>query len=837
MQKVPQLLQTFIPDSYSLHLTVEQKKRVFSGAVTIKGTRVHDTSTSISFHTKALTISKIAVNGIDTSWKMKELDELQVTLPADINSPQLEIYIEYTGTIKDNLHGLYLSQYEHEGKTHDIFVTQLESHHAREVLPCIDEPAAKATFDLTVTTESGMQVLGNMPAIENSEKNGLQTITFDTTPHMSTYLLALVIGDLQHKHAQTKSGVDVRVWATPVQNPEALDFSLDHAVRSIEFFEEYFDVPYPLPKSDQVALPDFGSGAMENWGLITYREMALLVDPNTTTIASKQYVATVVSHELSHQWFGNLVTMKWWNNLWLNESFATIMEYIAVDAIHPEWNAWLDFTAHETIMAMRRDAIAGVQPVQVEVNHPDEIATIFDGAIVYAKGARLMAMLRSFVGEAAFRKGLKQYFDTHAYNNTTEHDLWSALSDASGKDVEGFMTPWISQPGYPVVHITNDSISQQRFFTSVTEPSDTLWTIPLDSTDKNAPAVLDSNEISIQLPLETRFNTQCTTHAITHYDTERFTTISANIHALSDSERVQLINESILLARSGHTSSAQLIPLINAFQDEQNDQVWALVALAIAEIRQFVANNKEIEAILKENIRALCAPHYSRLGWSSQANEKENETKLRSTIIGLLAYADHPEVLRRIDETYKTAELSKIDSELRGVILSSVVKRAADTNTISDLLDIYTQTAATDIKDDICSGLTSVQQPEHITMLLTHLTNKAIIRPQDNARWFAYLIRNRHAREATWQWMKDNWQWIEDTFGGDKSYDYYPRYAAGGLRTLEELTDYSTFFSKMKQQPSLARTIAMGEHEIHARIDLLERDTQAVADALRTHTI
>src|SRR5690606_28324955 len=255
-------------------------------------------------------------------------------------------------------------------------------------------------------------------------------------------LLAWVTGEMQYKTAQTNSGVEVNIWATPAQRPEALSFALEHSVKSIEFFDAYFGIPYPLAKCDQVALPDFSSGAMENWGLVTYRETALLADPATTTVASKHYIATVISHELSHQWFGNLVTMKWWNNLWLNESFATLMEYIAVDAIHPEWNVWLDFSSNESIMALRRDAIDGVQAVQVDVDHPDEISSLFDGAIVYDKGARVMRMLQEYIGHDAFRAGLASYFEEFAYSNTEADDLWRHLSEASGQNIAHLMNSW-----------------------------------------------------------------------------------------------------------------------------------------------------------------------------------------------------------------------------------------------------------------------------------------------------------------------------------------------------------------------------------------------------------
>ena len=313
------------------------------------------------------------------------------------------------------MHGLYPCYFTHDGVKKQLFATQFESHHAREVFPCVDEPAAKAEYDLTLVTQTGITVLGNMPVKSEEENGDSRTTTFEKTPRMSSYLLAFVIGELHKKTARTKSGVEVNVWATPAQNENTLDFALDIATRSIDFYDEYFGVKYPLPKSDHVALPDFSSGAMENWGLITYRESCLLADPELTPESSRRFIATVIAHELSHQWFGNLVTMNWWNDLWLNESFANMMEYVAIDALHPEWRMWEDFATNEVTAALRRDSLDGVQSVQADVNHPDEISTLFDPAIVYAKGGRLLVMVRKLIGEEAFRAGLKSYFEKFAY--------------------------------------------------------------------------------------------------------------------------------------------------------------------------------------------------------------------------------------------------------------------------------------------------------------------------------------------------------------------------------------------------------------------------------------
>lgn len=345
MTELKRLYDTFHPEHYNLSIAIDRQARQFSGTVTIRGD-ILPGQTSVGLHSKDLLIDSVTYDGKKADHHHGDNDELWIS-HADITPGNHIIVIGFSGNITDAMHGIYPCKYSLEGQTHELIATQFESHYAREAFPCIDEPEAKATFDLTLSTEPELTVLSNLHHTSQKLENGLLVTSFATTPRMSTYLLAWVVGDLHKKTAHTKSGVEVNVWATPAQRPESLDFALDHAVETIEFFDDYFGIPYPLPKSDHVALPDFSSGAMENWGLITYREVALLADPATTTIASKQYIATVISHELSHQWFGNLVTMKWWNDLWLNESFATLMEYVAVDAIHPEWNAWLDFATQE----------------------------------------------------------------------------------------------------------------------------------------------------------------------------------------------------------------------------------------------------------------------------------------------------------------------------------------------------------------------------------------------------------------------------------------------------------------------------------------------------------
>lgn len=835
MQTVPRLVQAFIPEHYDLSLTLDRTNRKLSGLVTISGI-LPDGVDAILLHSKNLQIKTVTLDGKKAEFHTG--DDLKITHP-DLSAGKHIVVIGFSGLITDPMHGLYPCYFEHDGIKKELLATQFESHHAREVFPCIDEPEAKATFDVCLTTEPHVIVLGNMP-IKTQVAEGDKLITsFQTTPRMSTYLLAWVIGELHKKTAKTNRDVEVNVWATPAQTPESLDFALDIAVRSIEFYEQYFDTKYPLSKSDHVALPDFSSGAMENWGLITYREVALLSNPKTTSISSRQYIATVIAHELAHQWFGNLVTMKWWNNLWLNEGFATLMEYIAIDNLYPEWNMWLEFSTNEGILALRRDSIDGVQPVQTDVNHPDEINTLFDGAIVYAKGARLLRMLREYVGDSVFQSGLKQYFKDHAYQNTEADDLWNAISVAFGKDINILMNTWISQPGYPVVHVSQDrdqvSLSQEQFFIGPHATSNKLWPIPLNSSCNQMPELLLEKNIQAKHTHASSlgFNVGDAAHFITHYDKP---TLSQHINDVKNGkksviDRMQLLNEATLLARAGMMTSAQLINLVDAYRDETDEHVWTIIFVALSELRKFVEDDLTAEQKLRAFSATLAKNEYDHLGWTKLPNENEEDTKLRATIINLTLYGENESAINHAKEIYNNAQLDEIDAELRPLIISTVV-RYGDAKIVDKLLEEYASSHSGELRQDICLGITSTRIPEKISQLLNSIKNDQIVRPQDASRWFIYLIRGRDSRALSWQWLRDNWQWVIKTFSGDKSYDDYPRYSASALINRQQLQEYIEFFTPKKDIPALQRVIEMGISEIEGQAQLIERDGPAVRQAL-----
>ena len=835
MTKVPRLLDTFTPNHYNLTLDLTRaEEKEFSGTVIISG---DSTSESISLHSKGLTIQSATIDNQPAGVSFGEFDELRLSQP-NLENGNHTIHINFSGNITDAMHGLYPCYFTHDGVKKQLFATQFESHHAREVFPCVDEPAAKAEYDLTLITRPGITVLGNM-SVKSEEENGDSlTTTFEKTPRMSSYLLAFVIGELHKKTARTKSGVEVSVWATPAQNENTLDFALDIATRSIDFYDEYFGVKYPLPKSDHVALPDFSSGAMENWGLITYRESCLLADPELTPESSRRFIATVIAHELSHQWFGNLVTMNWWNDLWLNESFANMMEYVAIDALHPEWRMWEDFATNEVTAALRRDSLDGVQSVQADVNHPDEISTLFDPAIVYAKGGRLLVMVRKLIGEEAFRAGLKSYFEKFAYKNTVGNDLWQELESASGQPIVNLMNAWISQPGLPVVSVSSSHdatiLSQERFFIGEHQPSDALWPIPLFANQPLDVKVLNQRETTVSIEKPLQLNCGLSAHFVTKYDESTREYLLKNITELPTLDKICILQDATILARAGFENSASLLPLALSLKTETNEKVFGMAAGALTELRKFVDDNDAARDSLKRISGEFARATFEELGWDEKDGESDDDRERRTTALSLMMYSEDKDVLNEAKTRFDNNKLEDLPTEIRALIISVNVRHFETPEMTENLFTAYKNTPLNDLQNDIAIGLTSTKNPKTAEKILANIKDSNIIRPQDASRWFVYLIRTRESRQIAWNWLKENWAWVEDTFGEDKSYDDFIRYAATALLTTDELNDFRQFFEPMMNIPALTRTIKLGITEISARVELIERDKADVLSALQT---
>lgn len=848
-KNVRRLVTGFRPVNYQIELASDLGNRRVTGTVIISGKKIGRPSERLTFHQKGLKISAASITKHDKKGDrdislsrinlQNSYEELRLHTNELLHSGQYTVTIHFEAPIQDSMHGIYVCNYEIDGKKQQMVATQFESHYAREAFPCIDEPEAKATFDVTLITPGGETSLGNMPPATQTEQDGQLTTIFETSPIMPTYLLAFAYGDLQYKQAKTKSGVDVRVWATKAHRPEALDFGLDVATRAIEFFSDYYGVPYPLAKCDHVALPDFSVGAMENWGLITYRETCLLADPATVSQSGRERIATVITHELSHQWFGDLVTMKWWDDLWLNESFADVMEYEAVDALFPEWQIWNAFVGSEGLSAIRRDCIAGVQAIKIPVHHPNEISTLFDPSIVYAKGGRLLNMLKNYLGEADFRKGLQTYFETHAYGNTAGEDLWRALAAASGKNVASLMNPWLERSGFPAVTIAQQgtmlTIEQSHFLLDAGKiDAERLWPVPLLADNSAVPALLQAK--TYNAVLATTDFVQLNQGAIGHYIVRYAEPAHAEYIArraaskeLTPAERLMLLNDSSLLARGGMGSFASTMQLLEHYTAEDSEPVWDIMALVIADARRFIDADSALEEPIKALLRSLIETQYQRLGWEEQQGESSDDIKLRATITGLGVYADHQAITARALELFPAylQDSGVVSSELRGIVFGAAVRHATP-GAFDYLIKLHETTQDVALKDDAMAALTATRAPAEGETLLSRIQDPHKVKPQDADFWIVFLLRNRYTRDVAWDWFKRNWGWIEKTFKEDQTYDSFPRYAASAFNTRYFLEEYKAFFGPKTSQQALARNIAMGIEEIENRVVWLERDLAAV---------
>ena len=843
MQAVKHFIETFVPEHYDLFLDLNRADKSFSGKVTITG---EAKTSKISLHQKDLTVEAVEVAGQARPFTLdKDNEALYIELEAA--GPVL-VTITYTGQITDNMTGIYPSYYTVDGVKKEIISTQFESHFAREAFPSVDEPEAKATFDLALNFDQaeGEWALSNMPEIDVENRKATGVWKFETTPRMSSYLLAFAAGDMQGITAKTKNGTLVGVYATKAHPESNLEFALDIAVRCIEFYEEYYGVKYPIPQSLHVALPDFSAGAMENWGLVTYREIYLRVDENSTAL-SRQTVALVVAHELAHQWFGNLVTMKWWDDLWLNESFANMMEYVSVDAIEPSWKIFEDFQTSGVPYALKRDATDGVQSVHVEVKHPDEINTLFDGAIVYAKGSRLMHMLRRWLGDDAFRKGLGAYFEKHQYGNTIGRDLWDDLSQASGRDVAAFMDAWLEQPGYPVVtaKVENDSLilTQKQFFIGEHEDRGRLWPVPLNSNWQGLPDTLTTERLEIpnyaalaaQNDGALRLNTENTAHYITDYQGELLDALLNNLSSLDNISKLQIVQERRLLAESGKISYADLLPVISKLANETSYMVVSAVSQVLEGLNRFVDEGSQTEEDYKALLKVLSQSNFDRLGFEKQAGESDEDEMVRQLIVGNMIKADDETAKAQASQIFDKYRdnLEKLPAAIRLQVLVNQIKHHESKELTKLYLDLYVASNDGSFKNALSTALSYTKNKETLDELLATWKDKFTVKPQDLSAWYGRFLSRDFTQEAVWTWARENWDWIKAALGGDMSFDSFVISPAMVFKTEKRLAEYKAFFEPQLDDMAISRNISMGIKEIAARVELVKCEKEAVEKAIR----
>ena len=839
MSESTRLFHKFQPKHYNIYLDINRAQKLITGQTTINGEAKEKT---ISINQKGLVVSAVKADGQTVTFKdnpAQEAIDIELAQTGDVT-----VVIDYTAPLTDSMMGIYPSYYEINGEKKQIIGTQFETTAARQAFPCIDEPAAKATFDLAIKYDehAGETTISNMPEVK--VEDGVHY--FDTTVKMSTYLIAFAFGELQSKLTTTKSGVKVGVFGTKAHQANELDFALDIAKRSIEFYEDFYQKPYPLPHSWQLALPDFSAGAMENWGLVTYREAYLLLDPDNTALDMKQRVATVIAHELAHQWFGDLVTMKWWDDLWLNESFANMMEYVAVDAIEPDWHIWETFQTSEAPAALQRDATDGVQSVHVQVENPAEIDSLFDGAIVYAKGARMLVMVRALIGDDALRKGLKQYFEAHQYGNATGADLWKALGDASGIDLAAIMTSWLEQPGYPVVTAAvvdgQLTIAQQQFFIGDGHDENRSWSIPLNSNYDAAPQILDAERVTLGDYAELRqaagepfrLNVGNNSHFIVKYDQTLLDDILADAENLDAISQLQTLQDLRLLAEGRQISYAAVVPLLARFANSQSTVVNVALYRAAGDLKRFVAPESEAKRQLKALYDQLSQAEVKRLGWTANVDDSIDDQLSRPVILNAALYAENAGTILSAHELFEgqAGHLDALSADVRILILRNEVQHFGNDALFDKLLTAYRQSSDASYKADICAALTSTTDAKMIARLIEAFEDADTVKPQDLRAWYRGVLSNDAGEQAAWDWIRNDWAWLEKTVGGDMEFTTYITVTAGVFRTAERLAEFKAFFEPKLNTPGLTREITMDTKVIESRVSLIEAEQAAVNAAV-----
>jgi len=780
-----------VPLRYRLSLTPDLKAFIFHGHISVD-VEVKKSTKLIKLHcleieVKSMTAffdAKRPVKQITYDVKEETISvEFEEVLP--IGKGKLEI--EYQGVLNNSMMGFYRSKYYLNGEERYMAVTQFEPTGARRAFPCWDEPAHKAVFEVQLTIPKDLVALSNMdPVSEKEEDDNKKTVVFAPSPVMSTYLLAVVVGEFEYIEGKTPENVRVRVY-TPLEKKQSGSFALDVAIRTLSYYSEYFNISYPLPKLDMIAVADFAAGAMENWGLVTYREVALLIDEKNSGIAYKKRVAYVVAHELAHQWFGNLVTMQWWKELWLNEGFATFIGTQAVAHLFPQWDMWTQFLSDYMNSALDLDSLENSHPIEVEVYNSAQIEEIFD-TISYKKGASVIRMLSNRIGEAAFRKGLTIYLKRFQYKNAVTEDLWNALSEVANVDVKSFMDNYTKTTGYPLITVEATAaeekfvVSQRRFFSNgkVLNPyEEQLWwvSIPIVSSKSQSVSkhdLLTKQEI-LQFPIKDtewfKLNAGQSGFFRVRYSEEMSQRLIPAISSksLSALDRIGLENDAFALSIAGVIPATQVLSLVKAFANESEYTVWEDICSHLLSVG-FLLSSERFYADYERFVRNLLTPIKNVLGWDAKKGESDLDTLLRSAILNCMSFFGDVETIAEAKKRFQNFidKGVEIVADLRGIIYRTVVQYGGEAE-YSTMLSLYRRTDQPhQEKLRAFRALAFANRVSLIEETLSLLMTEEV-RSQDIYIPFMCFSQMPLAKDIAWRYLREHWDTIRNRIGGAAS--------------------------------------------------------------------
>ncbi|KAL5489625.1 hypothetical protein EMCRGX_G018741 [Ephydatia muelleri] len=846
-----------VPKNYAVELTPDLKAFTFGGKLRIDAEVVTSTSRVVLNSSEITIISASAeVPGAFSQNATVSFSAEEETVTFEFSSAlpkgEVTLHVHYTGILNDQLKGFYRSKYFHPSHPEEeryMAVTQFESTDARKALPCWDEPAIKATFDVTLVVPRHLTALSNMNAVDSKEEGELKRVTFAQSPIMSTYLLAFIVGEFDYVEEKDVNGLLVRVY-TPVGKAEQGRFALEVAVKTMPFYKDYFNVSYPLPKLDLIAIADFAAGAMENWGLVTYRERVLLVDKNTP-LTTKQYVALVVGHELAHQWFGNLVTMEWWTHLWLNEGFATWIEYLCVDRLFPEYQMWTQFLTKEYASAMNPDALASSHPIEVPVNAPSEVEEIFD-AISYCKGASIIRMLHSWIGDDAFRRGMNQYLTKFQYKNARTEDLWEALEKASGKPVGHVMGTWTVQMGFPVLTIEDKqegsnrvlTVSQEKFCAdgNIAGFESAQWMVPITVATRNSSNaltfVLDKKTTSVVVENVSPedwilANPGRVGYFRVNYSSSVFEKLFVALKEgqLGERDRLSIQEDASALAHVGiGRNTVDVLKLLKFYMNETSFTVWESVITEVGHT-SFLLGYTDFHDLFKKYALSLFESVGAKVGWDPKESDSPLDVLLRSMVLQQRGfYGDQSvvaEARKRFDDHLHGRK--EIAADLKSVVYG-IVAYHGDETTYTQLLELLDKAESSDEKVRIYRVLGYMKSQELITKSL-ELGFSSKVRSQDTPVVCMSCLKNVIGRDILWEFMKKNWAMINNNYKGGFMLGRIVGIATSYFVTEEKATEIEQFF-KANPCPVAERAVKQNCESIRIYAKWLKRDVPLVKEWL-----
>ncbi len=813
------------PTQYDIEIKPDLMNFTFSGIETITLELAKPTKT-LTLHSKEIEIdtAEVLINKEKAFAKISYNETAQTATFAfskSIPKGKTELTLVFRGILNDKMRGFYRSKYFVDGKEFHMATTQFEATDARRAFPCFDEPAHKAVFNVSLVVSKGKTAISNtLPVSVEEHEAGYEIVKFSPTPKMSTYLLAFIVGDFESIEAKSKDGVLVRVFTTPGKKHQA-KFALDCAVKTLEFYEKYFDIKYPLNTLDMIAIPDFSSGAMENWGAITYRESALLVDESHSSASNKQWVALVIAHEIAHQWFGNLVTMEWWTHLWLNEGFASYIEYLAVDKLFPKWDIWTQFATNDLGVALRLDALMHTHPIEIPVHHPDEIGEIFD-EVSYSKGASIIRMLADYLGEEDFRDGLRYYLKKHSYKNTETLHLWQAFEKVSKKPVAKIMHNWTSKPGYPVVkaEMKNGKIelSQSRFFSSPISKQKAK-----DKTKWEIPIIFGENKVNLG---ESGFFR-------TAYSKELLEKLREPIlnKKLSPRDRLGVVRDLFALSEAGVIPTTDALEFISAYKHEDNYTVWVEIASGLARIEQLLGANKS-KALDALNIE-LFSPVLAKLGWEKKDGELHADALLRSLAISRLGRSGDKKVVVEARKQFDLIKQGKpVNPDIRGAIYATVASNGG-MKEYQEYIKLYKKETLHEEKNRIGGALGDFTD-DKILCEVVHFAMSEHVRIQDTVGILSSVGANPSGRNIWLKFIKQNWNTLLARYGdGGMALSRVVK-AISGSAEEKHFKAFKAFFATHKA-PGAERAINQVLERLESNIAWLKRDKRIIEKFLQNY--